>query len=153
MANYIRSVKGLSWQAMQGPPPVSGYERVVEKWLESDRALNPFNADTWNWVNAGLEYVLKKVLGTAAVLLQGVFIGALSLVDKIAWILAEGIDLMVDSGRWVLLLMQKMMRMLGMKVVETVKELTRTLMRVILERIMSKITREAQKALQHLVGN
>jgi len=152
MVEYIRSVKGLDWQAMQGVTPAVGFDKVVEKWLVSDRSLNPLNADTWSWVDAGLEYVLKKILGTAAVAVQGIFVGTLSIADKIAWLLAEGIEFVVDAGKWVLLLMQKMMRILGMKVVETVRELTRTLMRVILERIMGKITREVHKALQQLNG-
>nr|WP_321404850.1 lipase family protein [uncultured Desulfobacter sp.] len=152
MVEYIRSVKGLGWRAMQSVPPAVGFDKVVEKWLESDRSLNPLNADTWSWIDAGLEYVLKKILGAAAVAVQGIFVGTLSIADKIAWLLAEGIEFVVDAGKWVLLLMQKMMRILGMKVVQTIQELTRTLMRIILERIMGKITREAHKALQHLIS-
>lgn len=150
MGKYIKSVENqATWNSMKSLPPMPGYD-VVEKWLESDGSLNPFNADTWAWINAGLEYVLKKILGSAAVLVQGPFVGALSLADKIAWILLKGIDLTIDAGKWVLLLMRKMMRMLCMKVVETAKELTRALMRAVLERIMDKITREAMKALNFL---
>lgn len=150
MGKYIQSVKDTTWKSMQSHPPTSAYDKVVEKWLESEESLNPFNADTWGWIDAGLAYVLKKILGTAAVIMQGPFVGTLSLVDKIAWILHKGIDLTIDAGKWVLMLMRKMMQLLHMKVVDTAKELTRALMRAVLERIMGKITQEARNALQQL---
>jgi hypothetical protein len=152
MAKYTQSVKGRNWKSMQSNPQTYGFSSAVEKWLESEKGPNPFAAETWVLMNAGLEYVLKKILGTGAVLLQGSFVGALSLADKIAWILDKGIDLTVDSGKWVLLLMRKMMQMLHMKVVATAKELTRALMRAVLERIMKKITQEAKKAFHLLTA-
>lgn len=148
---YLQSAKGLTWKAIQSPPPVSGFDKVVEKWLESDGSLNPLSSDTWTWINAGLEYVLKKILGTAASLVQGAITSGFSLADKIAWILHKGIDMTIGAGKWVLLLMRKMMKTLQMKVVENVKELTRSLMRLVLERIMEKITAEAKKALQNQI--
>lgn len=144
MVNYIKSVRGISnWNSMKTPPPNSGYDRFVEKWLESYGSVNPFRADTWGWINAGLEYVLKKILGNAAIQLQGPFIGGLFLADKIAWLPVKGIGLTVDTaqagigravdtGKWVLRLMRKMMQALHMKVVETKEELTRSLMRIVL---------------------
>ncbi len=46
--------------------------------------------------------------------------------------------------------MRKMMQALHMKVVETKEELTRALMRIVLQHITDKISREAMKALQYL---
>ena len=151
MTKYIQSVKGATWKSMQNRPPNPGYE-LVEKWLESNRGLNPFSVDTWSWLNAALEYVLKKILGAAAVLAQAPFIGALSLADRIAWILAKGIDMTIDAGKWVMLLMRKMMQILHMKVVEKAEDLTRALMRTVLERIMERISQEATKALHRLTN-
>ncbi len=94
----------------------------------------------------------KKILGAAAVILQGPIVGALSLADKIAWILQKGIDMAIGAGKWVLLLMRKMMQTLQMKVVDTAEGLTRALMRLVLERIMDKITQEARKALQRITN-
>lgn len=151
MEVYINSAKTLSsWNAKHSPPPASAYDRFVEKWLESEGSLNPLSADTWDWINAGLVYVLKKILGAQAAAIQGALTGALSLADRIAWILLRGIDLAIGAGKWVLLLMRKMMQMLKMKVVEKAEELTRALMRAILERIMDKISKEAQKAFQKI---
>lgn len=151
MAKYIQSVKGATWKSMHNRPPSPGYE-LIEKWLESSGGLNPFSVDTWSWLNAALEYVLKKILGAAAVLAQAPFIGALSLADRIAWILVKGIDMAIDAGKWVVLLIRKMMQILHMKVVETAKELTRALMRTVLERIMERISQEAIKALHRLTN-
>jgi hypothetical protein len=153
MRKYAQSLKNkTSWKSLNSLPPVSGYDKFVEKWLEADDTLNPFDADTWGWLNAGLEYVLKRILGNAAISLQCSFSGALTLADKIAWILLKGIDLTIDAGKWVLLLMRKMMQMVHMKMVATAKELSRALMRAVLERLMRRITQEAMKALYLLTN-
>ena len=153
MDKYIKSVQGATWKSMKGQPPAVGYDKVVEKWLESDGSLNPASADTWLWINAGLEYVIKQILGAQAVVLQCHFTGALSLADKIAWILYKGVEVTIEAGKWVLLLMRKMMQALHMKMVETGEELTRVLMRLVLERLMARTTQEAMKALQRLMNN
>jgi triacylglycerol lipase len=72
------------------------------------------------------------------------------LADKVAYILAKGIELADHISIWVELLMRKLMQALNMKVAETKKELTRDLIRYVLLRITEKANRDARNALRKL---
>ena len=87
----------------------------------------------------------------AAILgLQAIFIGAFTLADKIAYILAKGIDLADTVGMWVELLMRKIMQALGMRVAQDKKELTQSLIRHVLVKLTEKANREARNALKKI---
>ncbi|MEJ2670058.1 MAG: hypothetical protein P8077_07345, partial [Gammaproteobacteria bacterium] len=74
----------------------------------------------------------------------------LTVADYLAMVLAKGITLAGEVSSWVFLLLRKMMRMLGMKVIETVEYLTELLIKQVLARVVRKIHREVQRALGHL---
>jgi triacylglycerol lipase len=150
MGKYIESAEGATWDSMAGPPPQITFEQSVENFLMSHENVNPLSAASWVWINAAMEYVLKKIMGAAGVAVQFPFTNAVTLADKIALILLKGIELKIGADQWVLQLMRKMMQLLHMKVVETIRELTRALMRNILELIMARITAEAKKAIEQI---
>lgn len=152
MGRYIASVGSSSWQTLAGPPPLSSNEREVERWLKSEKTLNPFNPKTWDWINAGLMLVLKKIMKGVAVLIQVPFIAAMTLADKIAWLLRKGIDMSTAVAEWVFRLMGKIAQALGMAVVKTVEALTQVVMKQILHRLMERIGNEAARAVRHLVS-
>ncbi len=151
MANYIKSVESSSWDSLKKAGISTADDRSIERWLKSDKPLNPANPKTWEWINAGLTWVLRKVIGGAAVYMQSPLVSAFSLADKIAWVLRKGIDLSVDAGGWVLSLMRKIMQSLGMKLAKTAKELTQIFMRRILQQLMEKMAAEAKRAIQGLM--
>lgn len=151
ITNYEKSVKNSSWLMLKNTGEQTAYEASIEHWLKSKKPINPADPRTWEWLNAGLAWVLRRLIGSAAVYLQAPFMSSLSLADKIAWILRKGIDLTVDTGVWVLNLMRKIMLALGMKVAKTVAELTEQFMRSILLRLMRRMSEEAQRALRGLM--
>jgi len=150
MGRYIKSVGTSDWLAVGDPQPLSNNQKLVEHWLASDRSVNPFNPKTWDWINAGLQFVLKKVMAGSAAILQSLFVGGLTLADKVAWLLREGIDATKEAGEWVFRIMRKIIQALGIAVVDSVTELTRVFMRQILERLMQKINQEAVRAIRVL---
>ena len=150
MGSYIKSVEEKTWLSAGCPPPPTAHEKLVEKWLKSDRSLNPFSANTWDWIGAGLEYVLKKIMRGTVAIIQAPFVGAFTLVDKIAWLLKKGIDLSEEVSSWVLRLMRKIMQVLGMIVVDSVEKLTRAFMGHILSRMIDRINQEAQRAIRNI---
>lgn len=87
---------------------------------------------------------------SAIIGLQAAFIGAFTLADKIAYILAKGIDLAENVSVWVEHLMRKIMQALGMKVAKTKKELTRSLIKHVLMRLTEKANQEARDTLRKL---
>ncbi len=138
MDSYINTIGDSQWQQLGDPLPASSNEKLIERWLASDRSVNPFNPKTWDWINAGLQWVLKKVMAGAGAALQSPFVMGFSLADKIAWLLRKGIDATKVAGNWVLRLMRKIMQALRIAVVNTVKELTHAFMRRVLEQLMQK---------------
>ncbi len=106
MGMYIKSVGESSWESLQGLAPPYSVETVVENWLKSKIPVNPANPKTWDWINAALIYVLKKIgIGGIAVL-QGGLMGTFTLADKIAWLLQKGCSVL-KQGNLVLQLMTK----------------------------------------------
>jgi len=152
MANYIKSVENSSWPILKNTGEHVADSRTIEHWLKSDRPLNPADPKTWDWINAGLMWVLRKVVGGAMVYLQSPIISAFSLADKIALILSKGIDLSVDAGGWVLRLMRKIMQALGQKVAKVATELTQQVMRLILSRLIERMSAEAVRAIRGLIN-
>ena len=99
-----------------------------------------------------LRYVLKKIGIGGIGVLQGGLMGTFTLADKIAWILQKGVAVL-QQGKLVLQLMAKIMQALGMKVAKTAAELTQTLLRNVLMRLMNRITDEAQRAIRQIFRN
>lgn len=151
MSNYVTSVNKKTWEQLCDVPeqPYS-IEKAIEDWLKSKSPVNSSSATFWRWIDSALIYVLKKVAMAAIMGLQAAFIGAFTLADKIAYILAKGIDLAESISIWVEHLMRKIMQALGMRVARNKKELTKTLIRQVLVRLTEKANREAQNALKQL---
>lgn len=150
MRLYVKSVTGATWEALERRKPPYTIESGVEQWL---RSLSPVNASSpkiWEWINAGIIYVLKKIVGVAITIIQGGFIGVLTVADTIAYILRRGIDISVSIGEWIVHLMRKIMQALGMRVVADKKDLTQEVMRTAMIKVMEKTTAEAKKAVMDI---
>ena len=78
--------------------------------------------------------------------------GALTLADKIAWLLRKGINLSAAAGEWVVCLMRKIMQALGMRLAKTAKEMTQAFMRQVLQRLLGRMADEAMRVVRDLVN-
>ncbi|MCL6269325.1 lipase family protein [Sansalvadorimonas sp. 2012CJ34-2] len=152
MRLYFDSVKDpeASWSSLGDPLPSTSYDKLVEKWLASDGSVNPFNPKTWEWINAGLEYVIKKILKVTAISLQAGFSGCITLADKLALILRKGIEYSAKLSIWVVRLMAKIMQALGMKIKQKAEELTHFVIRYVLQTLMNKISTVGKQAIKNI---
>jgi hypothetical protein len=150
MVRYIDSVRTVSWPDLERRSPPYTIESGVQQWLMSKAPVSASSPKIWHWINAGLTYVLSKVLGGAVGALQLGFTGVLTLADTIALILRKGIDLSKAAGEWVMHLMRKIMQALGMKVAKSSEELTKELLESTLRRLMARTTDEAKKAIMRI---
>ena len=149
---YVHSVGASGWKALDGPAPLTATDKLVERWLMSEQSVNPFSPKTWDWLNAALILVVKKILKGAAMLIQGGITIGITLADKVAWLLRKGIDLSKAVGEWVHRLILKIMQALGMVASRTVEELTQGFMRQVLQRLMERIGAEAARAVRQIVS-
>lgn len=151
MINYKTSVSKSTWSDMQRRAPQFTSEHAVEEWLNSKIKVDPGSSKTWQWLNEALIYVLKKIIGPALGVIQAGITGLVTIADKLAWILVKAKDLIVgawDGSVWLLRLMQKAMQALGMKVIDSVKNLTQAIIKTIIERLMEKTVEVAKRAIQ-----
>lgn len=125
-------------------------ESAIEDWLKSKSPVNTSSSSFWRWVDSAIIYVIKKVSMGAILALQAPLIGLFTVADKIAYILAKGIDLAESVSVWVERLMRKLMQAIGMKVAKSKKELTRNLIRQVLTRVTEKANQQARDAIRKL---
>ena len=151
MRNYVASVRNTSWEDLSDNP-IEPYniEIAIENWLKSKSPVDASSASFWQWIDAALIYVIKKIAMGAVLLLQGAVIGLHTIVDKLAYILAKGINLAEEISSWVILLMKKLMQALKIKVEATKEKLTRSMMRYVLTKMTEESTRNAQKAIRDI---
>ena len=148
---YVKSVSRQSWDNLERRKPPYSIESSVKFWLQSKTPVNAGSPKVWQWINAGLIYVLTKIVGVTAGVFQAGLMGAMTLADNIAWMLRKGIEFsnksgLTDLSSWVLLLMNKMMQVLGMGIPTETIELTQAFMRNILMKLMQRSNEAAQKA-------
>lgn len=151
MANYILSVKGKSWVDLSHIP-IEPYniEIAIENWLKSKSPVDPTSASFWQWVNSALIYVIKKVAVGAIMMLQGAVIGLHTIIDKLAYILAKGINLAESISNWVILLMKKIMSALKITVDATKDVLTKNFIKNLLARLTTEATKNASSAIRKI---
>lgn len=142
---YKRTVY-IQFFLLERKKPPYAVDSMVEQWLKSKLPVTESSPKIWEWLNAALIFVLKKIIGAAALTFQAGAIGAFTFADTIAYVLQKGIDLSKALGEWVLLLMRKIMQVLGARIVETREEMTRAVMRRAL--LMCVISAPANRALR-----
>lgn len=148
MFNYKNSLSRFrSWRDIYCPLVLCNDESQVERWLRAESRVSPHDPQTWEWINASLVLVIKKVLGAGASILQLPFVASLTLADRASHLLLAGLRKAFDLGVLVVFLMQKIMSALGMNVVNGQEEMTYMLMHNVLTRVMNKITAEAKQAI------
>jgi len=151
MRKYVDSVRSQSWKMLSAAPePPYTVEAAIEHWLKSKSPVDSSSASFWRWVESAFIYVFKKISMTALLTLQGALITTMTLADKIAYLLAKGIELADHISDWIELLMRKLMQALHMKAPATKKELTHDLMRRVLMRLTEESNRHARNALRNI---
>ncbi len=152
MGKYVNSLRSCGWEKLQTRLPLYHAEHAIEEWLKSKIPAVGSSSKTWEWINAALIFVLKKMGVGLTFGLQSGFTGIVTLADKIAWILQKGVTVL-KQGTLVLQLMTKIMQALGMKTAKTAEELTHALLRNVLLRLINRITDEAQRAIRQVFRN
>lgn len=146
METYSTSVSGKDWAGLNDMPETSLSIEAIKQWLSSSGGENAADASVWHKLNFALAFILQGALAK----FQAPIIGALTLADHVAMLLQKTIELSAELAKWVFLLIQKMMKMLGMGTLRTTEELTEALMRSVLNRLVQRISNEVRKALSQI---
>lgn len=162
MGKYMASVRKHSWLSLS---PVGDYEPTeaeLKQWLESKLQVNPQAVSTWKWLNSAICFVLRKVMSALFIAkLQACFIGAVTIADAIASVLAQGFggggpksgaSPAGSNGYLVVRLMRKILQVLGWKSDIEEEQLTRSFMSIALQRLIQKSNVEATRAVMSLTA-
>jgi uncharacterized protein YpuA (DUF1002 family) len=144
MSNYIMSVSEIKWSQLQQSMP--SFTQSIRNWLDSDFTENINSSTFWEKLNNALAYVIQNTLSAAQVTVTAGF----TVIDYLTMVLHKGINIVTEGVNDALLLIQKIMRALGMKIAETAQELTQQMIKLVLTRLLSKLYNEARRALKDL---
>ncbi len=149
MESYIESINKCNqdWKVMYKHIPPSGLN--IKAWLESSNDENARSSTFWQNMNHAIAQVLQLI----AVKFQPYLVAGLTVVDYLTMLLFKGVKLAGEVAHWVLLLIRKIMRALGMGKVVDIVDLTAQLIRHVLSKLTQKLYSEARKAIEHLQGS
>jgi len=150
MPTYCASIGSRSWDVIKGEVEDKKSDFGIARWLES-KGSNSLSVTVVGWLEQALVFVLKKCLGVAHTALAGMVGGGITFIDKLAYILAKGINLAKHISRWVILFIKKIMQVLGMKYVADKIQLTQSFIRSILHRLQRSVNIATQQALMKII--
>jgi pimeloyl-ACP methyl ester carboxylesterase len=150
--SYIPGVREHSWSTLQDASKPNE-EQQVKSWLEQAAegkgSLLMGSATALTMIGKALRWLLARVrdlvVGAIGVTLA---VGA-TVLDQLAWLLAKGAALSVDTARQVKGLMSAIFRFLGRKA-EQVGDVTVAFLRWVLGLLFSTLTNVAQRAIAFL---
>jgi len=147
MDKYLTSIrKSESWDELKRREPSDGLDAQIEAWLESSSPLT-LSANTIFLVDRALLFVLKKVLHLTGIVVQGLLTTGITLLDKLAMAIEQAARISKEISGYVISLMKKMLRALGILTVDTSK-LTADLISWVLRKFSSAVYRMAMEALR-----
>ena len=148
MKHYVDDVRGKTWSELERAAPVFNHEKAIKEWLTSNMNQNPNCPQTFEWLEKAIVWLLAKVLSRFVHVAQLAIMGIHTFLDKLAWLLAKGIELKDAAGKWIDLFIKKAMRILGMNAKRYGKKATRSFLRYILEQLSKRAYDLAQKAIR-----
>ena len=143
MENYLAAVAGKSWEDL--PVDRVPFRRSVDDWLKIAKLSNasPMNAVALLALNEALRGILRQVAGTA---FGFGLIGAVTVLDTLAFALQQAISISRALGRMVRRFVTEVMRFLG-RAVKDVTALTGAFIRYVLQLLYQALASSSRAAL------
>lgn len=141
----VKSVNGNSWESLEDRSWVPSNERQLKKWLESDGVLS-FTVNTLNLLGEAIAWVFGKVFKALGISVQFVLSTGMTLLDQLAQVLYQGVKVVVEMSSVVILLIHKIMRLLGRKVVGTVEDISAALIRDVFKQLQRRMRKDVNNA-------
>lgn len=146
MAAYDNSVSKLSWELLRLPRPNTDSDKEIELWLSSTSPLM-LTYHSMTMVNRAIMYLLKKILYATGIGMQATVTTGLTMLDRLAMLLAKGARAAIEIKSYVEALMQRILSMMN-ATIQTAKDITVEFIRWVLIRLTQTIYTMASMALQ-----
>ncbi len=151
MGLYANNMKNKKWADLSLAPPLSTHEDAIKQWLESKFQGNPSDPRTFEWLERALLWLLTKPLAALTYGLQWTAMGIHTFVDKVAWVLARGIEIEDKCSEYVRLFLRKVAQILSINI-PSGTSLTRAFLRFLLETLTRRAYELAARAIRQIGG-
>lgn len=148
ITQYLNTIGSSDWEALGSLYKETIEDTVIEQWLASD-SFASLNANTIKLFSRAIGYVIRKVLKATGVTLQTAFGTATTILDQLAYILHRGMTAPEAVSGWVVRLITKMARSLGITIRKGAN-LTLRLIRYVLQSMSNHIRSLVQKAVNFI---
>ena len=147
MEKYIESVQSSKeWDNLRVKQPAMDWDAQVDSWLGSSSPLQ-FAMNTVTMIQTAIMYVLKKIMQAVGIGFQAGLSTGLTLLDRMAMVMAKGAQASKEIGGMVMSLLQRIMSLIG-GVVSKVKEITFDFIRWVLVRLTQALYQLASRAIE-----
>ena len=151
MKNYVKSVsKYKGWAGLAYQPTVAKDEESIKRWLQDD-GPGGLTIMAMDWLESAIKWVLEKVFKGALWVLSNAFSTTFTLMDKIAYLMHRGIEMAGEASRWVLMLVKKILKILGLADNVDMIDLNLWFLRSVFERLMHRVNHFVKDALSYMM--
>lgn len=147
MKHYVASVRGKSWLSLSASRPEEKSDFSIAAWLKEEGPVG-VTMKAVEWLDAAIQFVIKKCIGAAEWLVSKSMGASATIMDRLAFILSDGVSLEESISAWVVRLIRKILSFLGRARHALSKaELNRTYIKSVLTDLQVKLNSIAQNAL------
>jgi hypothetical protein len=152
MREYEISVENHSWDALSAFKPEVKTDAGIAKWLKQKGPVG-VSITALEWLNSAIVFVIKKCIASAEWLIEKAMGASATIMDRIAYILSEGVNLDDHISSWVVFLIQKIMSFLGFVRTLSQQDLSRQFIQQTFTQLQQKLNGIAQNALNQALVN
>lgn len=146
MTKYISSVSNASWSSLSALKPEKKTDAGIAQWLKQKGPVG-VTISALDWLNSAIFFVIKKCVASAQWLMAKAMGTSATIMDRIAYILSQGVNLEENISSWVVYLIGKIMSFLGYARTVSQKELNRQFIQSVFTQLQQKLNTIAQNAL------
>jgi triacylglycerol lipase len=148
MNKYLDSVKDKSWQVLAGIKPELKTDASIAAWLK-EQGPTGVTVAAIGWLDAAIRFVIRKCIAGAEWLMAKAMGTSATILDRLAYLLSNGVTLEENISVWVVHLIRKILSFLGQSRNISKVELNRAFIRSVLTQLQQKLNAIAQNALSN----
>lgn len=152
MRRYKESVEEKSWLALSGIKPERRSDASIAAWLKKEGPVG-VTISALSWIDDAIKFVVRKCLAGADWILSSAVGTYATIMDRLAYMLSQGLTLEENVSAWVLYLMKKIAAFVGRCHDIASADLNQSFIKVLLIELQRKVNATAQTALNQALVN
>lgn len=149
---YVKTIGSKNWPALRAHCQERYSDSKILAWLNRDGPVN-FSFTQLEWLDKAMNFVISKCLDRAGAALTCGFGSTFTIMDRLAYVLKQGVDLSKSVSGLVLALLKKVMSMLGMSRTVEAIDATQDFIRSLFMKLYERISQECKKILSRALAD